>query len=357
MSGTTNSLKKSIVLGIAALFLATACAYSVAEAQDDRRRPLRDWIKQKREQRTSTDSAAAVDSKEIKPSYQNFREAPFGPGDYSRSIEHGGMSRYYEMHVPPGYSDDRSMPLVLVFHGGAGNPSQQRHDSQMDAVADANGFIVVYPAGTGRSRTRLLTYNAGICCGSAKKNNVDDVGFTVAVLDDVNTLFNLNNKKVYATGFSNGAFMVYRLACEIADKIAAIGPVSGVLGVDGCRPSRPVSIVHFHGKQDPNAVYDGGIGPNAKEKIPRRGVRETIDIFLHLYGLPAQPVETSKTGQVLSERWASGKVEIVVWTIDDGGHTWPGGKTTISESKVGKLSTAIDASELMWQFFEHHSLP
>ena len=355
-----NRFRKYMVLGLVALFLATSCAYSVSEAQsDDRRRPLRDWIKRKMEQRQSGDSRTDVDTQPIEGSYQSFGDASYGPGDYSRDIEHDGTSRYYEIHVPPSYTDDRAMPVVLVFHGGAGNPQQQRNDSQMDTIADANGFIVVYPAGTGLLRTRLLTYNAGICCGPAKKNNVDDVGFTRAILDDINTFFHIDNKRVYATGFSNGAFMDYRLACELADRIAAIGPVSGVLGVDNCMPSRPVSIIHFHGRQDPNAVYNGGVGPNAKEKIPRRGVHETIEIFVRLYGLPEQPVETSKNGTVLYERWADGPdgVEIVLYTIDDAGHTWPGGRTSISESKVGKLSLAIRASELMWKFFERHSLP
>jgi polyhydroxybutyrate depolymerase len=353
-------MMKTIFVCIVTAWVLHSSAFVVAEAQTENRRGvLRDWIRQKLEGRSMDKPEDSTDIQEIEANYDSFHDAPMGPGNYRRRINHDGRERFYEMHIPPGYSDTQSMPVVLVFHGGGGRPLQQRNDSQMDSIADANNFIVVYPAGTSRFGDRLLTFNGGICCAYAKKNNIDDVGFTESVLADVGRLFNVDSRKVYATGFSNGAFLAYRLACELSDKIAAIGPVSGVLGIDQCTPSRHVPIIHFHGREDPNAVYEGGIGPNAKERIPRRGVKETINIFLDSYGLSRQPTETSRAGEVLRERWGPDRdgVEIVLYTIDDAGHTWPGGRTTVSESKVGKLSLAIRASELMWEFFKRYSLP
>ena len=369
-----EALTQSVVVGMAvALFLnISACAASdpmAGEGQTDmrgwrqqrveeRRERLRERLENRRGNNANVAARAQGSVKEIDSSYPSFADAPFGPGDYRRTLRYDGRERFYEVHVPPSYSDGRPTPVVLVFHGGAGNPAQQRHDSMMEPVADANDFIVVYPAGTGRLQTRLLTFNGGICCGYAKENKVDDVGFTSALLKDLATIFHIDKSRVYATGFSNGAFLTYRLACELSDEIAAIAPVSGTLGIDRCSPSRAVPIIHFHGRRDPNAVYDGGIGPNAREQIPRRGVPETISIFREAYGLSRAPSKTGRVGQAVYEQFGPNKkgVKIILWTLEDGGHTWPGGRTTISEAKMGKLSTDIRASQLMWEFFENYSL-
>jgi polyhydroxybutyrate depolymerase len=329
------------------------------ERVQERRERLRERLENRRGRGAGGAALAGNPGEAIDSSYPGFNDAPFGPGNYRRHLGFDGRQRFYDLHVPPSYSDRTQMPVVLVFHGGAGNPLQQRHDSVMDPGADAYGFIVAYPAGTGRLQTRMLTYNAGVCCGYAKQNSVDDVGFTDAVIKDLSTLFNIDKARVYATGFSNGAFMTYRLACELSRQIAAVAPVSGTLGIDRCNPARPVPIIHFHGRQDPNAVYEGGIGPNARERIPRRGVRETIQIFLDRYGLPQVPSRTGRAGQASYEQFGPDDIgtEIVLWTLEDGGHTWPGGRTTIPEEKMGRLSTDIRASELMWKFFERYSIP
>ncbi len=291
------------------------------------------------------------------------------PGDYRRFVRFQGRLRFYDLHVPPGYTD-KPTPLVLLFHGGGGDPIQQRNDSQMDPVADREGFIIAYPAGTGKLRFRFLTFNAGICCGYAVKNNIDDVGFTKFIIEDLSKFFNIDRKRVYAAGFSNGAFMVYRLAVELSDEIAAIAAVSGGLRIDPYKyqPKRPISVIHFHGLKDEYVRFEGGLGKIAQQDKAkgkyvhpgkRWGVRETLEWFMKWNGIPDKPVEKKRVGKAVCERYGPGKEgsEVVLWILEDGGHTWPGGRSSLPESLVGKINRDISASELIWEFFKKHSLP
>jgi polyhydroxybutyrate depolymerase len=181
--------------------------------------------------------------------------ATLSPGDTTRTLIHAGRERSYIVYVPPGYDPARATPVVLVFHGGGGHAENARMMTGFDAVADAAGFIVVYPNGTGRLPDRLLTWNGGRCCGYALEQNVDDVGFVRALLADLGTVVNVDARRIYAAGMSNGAIMSYRLACELADVIAAIGPVAATQNLDACTPARPVPVLHIHGDADKHAPY------------------------------------------------------------------------------------------------------
>ena len=133
--------------------------------------------------------------------------------------------------------------------------------SGLNQKADQEGFLAVYPNGTGRFSS--LTWNGGNCCGSAMQQRVDDVAFIDAVLDDLANVVNVDTKRVYATGISNGAIMAYRLASELSERIAAIAPVAGPMGTATCSPRRAVSVLHFHGTDDQFAPFNGGRGGGA----------------------------------------------------------------------------------------------
>lgn len=307
---------------------------------------IRERIAERRAEREAEQTAQAV--------------AAGQSGDFRYTMQHRGRERWYEIHVPPSYRAGTPAPLVLNLHGGAGNPNQQRDDSGMNAVADAHGFLVVYPAGSGRLKERFLTWNIGEGDTYAVEQDIDDIGFLRAVIDEVSRNFSVDAKRVYATGFSQGAFMSYRLACEASDRIAAIAPVSGVLLGDAgrCRPGRPVSIIHFHGKLDPNVAYAGGVGEKAHDKIARRSVEETIAFWLEKDGLSDKPTREDRRGKAVMRAYGPGAngAEIVLWTLEDGGHTWPGGDSSLPERMVGPVNRDINASALIWDFFSRHSL-
>ena len=184
---------------------------------------------------------------------------PLGPGDHTRTLQVDGRSRNYIVHVPPKYDPKQPTPVVLVFHGGGSNAEQTVRFTGLNDKADKEVFIAVYPNGTGRFE-RMLTWNGGNCCGYAMQNNVDDVAFTRSLLDDLATVANVDSKRVFATGISNGGIMCYRLASELSDRIAAIAPVAGTMGTETCNPKRPVSVMHFHGTDDTFLPFKGGKG-------------------------------------------------------------------------------------------------
>lgn len=283
-------------------------------------------------------------------------------GDYGRRITCNGEERSYLIHVPKTYNSSKATPVVLVFHGGGGNPNQQRYDSKMDKVAEKHNFIAVYPFGSGPIKDKLLTWNGKICCGYALKKNVDDVGFVRNLLDDLATFANVDKKRVYATGLSNGAIMSYRVACQLSDRIAAIGPVAYQMSADafGEPPPRAVSVIHFHGVYDTHAAYNGGKGKDAYvQGMNNPSVKDAITSWAKHDGCPDKPkVETKGNAESLSYGPGKDGAEVVLWTLKDGGHTWPGGRVTKGEERLnlGHINTDIDASELMWSFFQKHPL-
>ncbi len=280
-------------------------------------------------------------------------------GDYERFLVHDDLKRRYEVHVPPAYDGKTPVPVVLNYHGGGGNIDAARRGTKMDAKSDSAGFIVVYPQGTGRFERRILTFNGGRCCGLAARNGVDDVGFTAAILDDLPRYFRIDTRRIYATGLSNGGIMSHRIACEVADRIAAIAAVAGPLEFLRCRPSRPVPVMHIHGTKDNNAPYEGGVGSRSISRTRFRSVAQTIRRWLVLNRCPLEPASKIRKGPAIIETYKPepGGAEVVLVTVEDGGHVWPGGKNILPRFLVGKDVGGLDANELIWQFFSRHQLP
>jgi polyhydroxybutyrate depolymerase len=174
-------------------------------------------------------------------------------------LMHGGMNRSYLVYAPASYTGTTPVPVVFDFHGLSGNSMQQMNLSRWNQLANTEGFLAVYPQGTGNS------WNAGGCCSPAMMNMVDDVGFVKAIVTALSTDACIDTKRVYASGCSNGGAMSYRLACEAADVIAGVAPVDFDCVVGGqcssCRPARPITEVQFRGTNDTLVPYSGAM-PN-----------------------------------------------------------------------------------------------
>lgn len=300
--------------------------------------------------------AQAAKLKTIKNLPASIQKSPYGAGDYERFIEVGDRLRRYEIHVPPSYIKNKPYPVVLNLHGGGGRAGSARMQSRMDAKADSAGFIVVYPDGTGVLKTRWLTWNAGACCSYAVEHDVDDVGFIRALLDDLAKLFYIDANRVYATGLSNGAFMSYRLACELSDRIAAIAPISGVMVLKNCRPTHPVSIIHFHGTKDMSDPYYGGVGEKSVSKLDFPSVERNIQGWLDRKGISSKPIKTKKGHATILTYRGLDESEVVLVTMEGTGHTWPRGRRMLPKKMVGEISETISANDMMWDFFQRHPL-
>jgi polyhydroxybutyrate depolymerase len=281
------------------------------------------------------------------------------PGDHEISLEHGGRMRHAIVHIPAIQSAPR-FAVMLAFHGGGGEAEGFQAYAGLDRVADREGFVVVYPFGTGPLPRRLLTFNAGECCGYASDNDVDDVGFTMTLLARLAEQLPIDLRRVYATGHSNGAMMAYRLAAERADRIAAIVPVAGAMQVPTFAPSRPVPVLHIHSADDPRALYDGGVGPPfplTDRRVKHRSVNEALDQWRLRNGCPAKPRiegrrerDDQTAVELLYVPCASG-ADVAHWRLTGVGHGWPGSNDGgVRESIIGPTTNLIDAAEEAWRF-------
>jgi len=285
---------------------------------------------------------------------------PLGPGDHMRPLKMGESTRSFLVHVPPGYDPKKPIPVVLVLHGGGIDARKMASFCGLSQKADAEGFVAVYPNAT-PFLGGFQTWNAGGLRGKLAQTRPDDVRFTARVLDDLALVLNVDSKRVYAAGMSNGAAMCYRLAAELPDRIAAIAAVSGTMAIESCNPSRPVPVAHFHGTNDRLVNYDG-----PTERTPKfvtyKSVEETVRIWVKANGCPKTPVtaelpDVADDGTEVTQRTygpGTDGAEVVLYVIRGGGHTWPGRRP--SAAFLGKSTKDISANDLIWEFFQKHSM-
>jgi len=285
------------------------------------------------------------------------------PGDHTRVIRVGDMDRRYRIYIPAKHDAAKATPVIIVFHGGGGNPESMIRLTGMNAKADEAGFLVVYPFGSGLLENSMLTFNGGGCCGYAMQRKIDDVGFTRALLDDLATVANVDADRVFATGLSNGGIMAHHVASELSDRIAAIAAVGGPLMMEAPRNTRPVSVMHFHGTGDEFAPFKGGFGKGAGGKgvTDFRSVEHTIQSWVKANGckpdpqVAALPDKADDGMKSTRKTWSGGKdgSEVVLIEIEGGGHTWPGMKPIVA--LLGPSTMDISANDLMWEFFQKHA--
>jgi polyhydroxybutyrate depolymerase len=309
--------------------------------------------------------------------------APAAIGDYELSVAHDGRTRTALVRVPAHAGVGQPLPVVLNFHGDGGNAREHRAYVRMDALADREGFVVVYPNGTGWFEEQLLTWNAGLCCGYAAAEKVDDVGFVRALLDALATRAPIDTARVYATGFANGGMFAYRLAAQASDRIAAVAPIAGSMVLperrsDDPRPAlevpgrRPMPIMHVHSVDDPRAAYRGGLGepaPLTSVRTRHPSAEEVLYRWVAFAGCRVKPAvaETRSgtpgtvTAAHTATKYAFGGcregTEIVLWKLSGAGHVWPGAALDGRGAGFGPGTDVIDANEELWRFFRRFVLP
>lgn len=265
-----------------------------------------------------------------------------------------GRSRSAHLYVPASLPDDPAA-LLVALHGGIGSGPQFEQTSGYDGLAEANGFLVVYPdgVGTGPDEDRFRTWNGGVCCGAAAARDVDDVAFLRQLVDQLSDEYAVDPERVYATGHSNGMIMSYRLVCEAADVFVAAAGQAGTLGIDGCSPSDPISLLHIHGEDDDNLPIDGGRGNGISGvdfPSPRQGIRTVAAGD----GCAAEP-RTTRTPPVTTETWTGcdDGTSVVFERVAGASHAWMGAD---AETRPGGPEPFADhdASLASWSFLATH---
>jgi polyhydroxybutyrate depolymerase len=287
-------------------------------------------------------------------------------GNHELTIRHGGRQRRYIVHVPPGATGN--LPVLLAFHGGGGNASGFQQYAELDPIADRERFLVVYPNGTGPLPNRLLTWNAGDgCCGYALNNQVNDLGFAISVVSDLETRTPIDRQRVYATGHSNGAIFAHRLAAERSGIIAALAPVAGSLDLRSFAPTRAVPVLQIHSVDDPRALYAGGLGPpfpGTDNRVQHQPVQAGLDRWIVANGCSTRADTAAVkpgTGQSATQlvwRGCRGGAEVAHWKLTGSGHGWPGDAPPPGgESIAGPQTRLIRAADEVWAFVSRFRLP
>jgi polyhydroxybutyrate depolymerase len=267
-------------------------------------------------------------------------------------VESSGRMRKYLIHVPESYDPRTLTPLVISFHGIIEWPAHLKRISHWNDVADENGFIVVYPSGTGFP----LRWNV-FDWSSASMPASEEVQFVSDLIDHLMDDYNIDPTRIYANGFSNGGGMSFTLACRLSERIAAIGGVAGAyfLPWNECQPSRPVPLIAFHGTADRIVPYAGSVSSRFGSSFP--DIPSWVLEWARRNNCDPGPVELSTNGEVRGIKYVqcNNNADVVFYTIDGGGHTWPGGEV-VSEIITGHTTQDIDATRLMWEFFHEHPL-
>ena len=263
-----------------------------------------------------------------------------------------GKEREYLLYVPETYNPSNPTPLVISLHGYAEWPAHQMELSGWNRLADEGGFVVVYPSGSGFPKRWVTSKQV-----ATPSDSMIDVQFISDLIDQLGQEYNIDPSRIYANGLSNGGGMSALLACQLSERIAAVGGVSGayLFSPDDCHPSRPVPMIAFHGTADQIVPYQGG--PSDWFDIPFPVIPAWIGAWAEQNGCSLTPAELPSTGEVTGIRYTGCEqdAEVIFYTIDGGGHSWPGGEP-LPEWIVGHTTQDVDATQLMWEFFSQYSL-
>jgi len=264
-------------------------------------------------------------------------------GLFTRTLYHDGVTREYIIYVPDSYYGTSGVPLMLNFHGYGGIASQYLKYADMRPLADTENFILVYPQGT------LLAgdphWNSGLE-SNENKSNADDFGFAEALIDEISSSYNIDLARVYACGYSNGAFFTYALACYHSDKIAAIGSVAGTMMEEtraNCSPSHPMAMISIHGTADKYVPYGG-------ESEGLLSIDEVLTYWISFNSASTTPIVNSMddSGTTIERySYADGdnNTSVEHYKVIDGGHVW------LDISYDGS-----NTSRLIWNFVSRYDI-
>jgi polyhydroxybutyrate depolymerase len=275
-----------------------------------------------------------------------------------------GARRNYLLHIPQNYRKGDSPALVIALHGAFSTAREFEERTGFSRLADREGFIVAYPNGGFGLFGFFQHWNAGHCCGKAAEDNVDDVGFLMAVINDVEDRLQIDTGRIYMTGFSNGGMLTYRFAAEKTDILAAAAPLDASAGGRAEKddplwvipqPVENLPMIVFHGADDLNVPFAGGISPEKGGEREYLSVEESLAIWVRANSCnPDTKSETLYGGRVHKTTWNENQYnEISLYIIDDWGHKWPGKYITDQLNSDDSLK-GFDAAEIIWEFFKKH---
>lgn len=277
-----------------------------------------------------------------------------------RTLKSGGVERIYYLHPPAtSATGQAAIPAVIVLHGGGGNGRFAALMSGFNAKADKEGFLAVYPNGSGRFfEDRLLTWNATHCCAYAMRENTGDIAFLSDLIDALVKAERIDPARIYITGISNGGMMAFRAGLELAHKVAAIAPVAGAMFGNEPPAALPLPVLIFHGRTDRNVPFDGG-PPLVRFGRPvgdadYRPASYAVSYWAKANQCATTPAITQQPDMTVTayEGCADG-ASVILYSLEKGGHSWPGGRFP-GRAGADEPAPSPIATDVMWEFFKQH---
>lgn len=278
-----------------------------------------------------------------------------------------GFRRTYRVHIPNGYTGENSLPLVVVVHGAFYTAKKMERTSGFSELADREGFIAVYPNGMGILGF-LQHWNAGHCCGKAAADQLDDVGYLSAVIEDVCDRLKVDRQRIYMVGFSNGGMLVHRFAAERGELLAAAAPLAATGGGRSDagsplwhipKPAVSMPLLTIHGMDDEQIPFKGGVTIGSDAERQYWSVQHTLDVWIETNQCGVQPrTQEKRSGKVKVTSWLSptGDSDVVLYQLYGWGHVWPGAFFT-NELPPGDPLKGFDAARVVWDFFQSKKRP
>ncbi len=279
-----------------------------------------------------------------------------GVGLQSGAIESGGNEYSYQWTVPSTAEPGQALPVVLDFHGIGSNGPQQGTLTGFGTLAETEGFVAVQPTGRSTSTDSRASWELP----QFDTDERDDVAFVQDLLERLALDVCVDRTRIYSAGMSNGGFFTSVLVCELSDTIAAAASIAGVTHPDGCAPTRPVPYLAFHGTDDlvvpfaggGRSALDGGVtAPFFEQVMP-----DEFAEFASDFGCAApidEEVAAGVSRRIYDE--CAGGAQLAFYTVDGGGHTWPGSEVSGAIPSLGLTTMEVDATELAWAFFRQYS--
>jgi len=274
-------------------------------------------------------------------------------------LVHDGLDRPYRLQFPPNGGADR-LPLLVELHGRGIDAVRFDQLTGFGALADEGGFALALPSAVGE------IWNDGRNPAEGSNGRPDDVSYLASVIDNATARMPIDDRRIYVVGMSNGATMAGRLACELAERIAAIAQVGGTAAVAvaaGSHPSRPVPIVNIHGTADDYAPYEGGVRHSLRGRVvlrhssgPAVGVDDWARFWVAANGAVGDPAVSALPPDTTIRAWhgPSPSSDVAFYRIEGGGHTWPGSRIALPGFLFGRTSRTVDATRVSWEFLASH---
>jgi len=279
---------------------------------------------------------------------------------------HGGIERSYMLHVPPRGVSHEPWPLVVMCHGAGGSAAMSETATRWSRKGAECGFLVAYPDATRPDATRPPTFlrnpqmwRTGSGAGGMR-DQVDDVAFIDALLDEIAAGYKVDLRRVYLCGFSNGASFALVAAAQLSKRIAAVAAVAGKLWHADLEMERALPLLYMTGEADPlNPIAGGPVDSPWGGAIEHPPLSILIDTWARLIGCESKAARRDAVEGVTIEHYGPGlgESEMVVYTVRGCGHVWPGGENVLAERITGPGTEVIDATGVIWDFFAGHRLP